>query len=124
MIILKNQAAANVDYALYRTVGDRSTYSGPLKTDIYADTLVITSTAPKKSRTSNGNRRSSVNLLTSTSVAHPSDGGMIDLNRKLELVGSYPVGTTDEQFMEDISRLRSLSDSEFLAIFKTGKIEF
>ena len=122
MINLQNKAAEAVAYAIHRVIGDRAIYTGPLASDLVKDDLIVQSKAPSRTRTSYGNRKSSLNLVTSTTVAN-IEGVTHVLTRKLELVVSAPVGTTDAEYLEDKARLASLSDADYLAIVKTGKIE-
>lgn len=124
MIALKNAATLAVAYSLYRVVGDRAVYVGPLASDIVNDSLIIKSIAPKRNGTNLGNRRSELNLVTSTTVKD-TIGNDVVRDRKLALVSSVPVGTSEADVLEDITRFIELLKQPNIvnSILLTGKIE-
>lgn len=124
MITLKNQAAADVIYTIYRAAGDRATYTGPLNTDITSDQLVLTSKAPKRNGLNLGNRRSSANLITSTSVLD-SESNVVIRNRKFAIDASLPVGTSLIDVQEDAARIIAFLSVEanLVEFLQNGKIE-
>jgi hypothetical protein len=124
MITLLKADATSAVYAPYRIEGDRAVYTGPLASDIVSDKLIIKSTAPKRNGLNLGNRRSDINLITSTSVLDGA-GATVVRDRKLALVSSVPVGTTATDVAEDVARMKELLNQPDIVeqILLTGKIE-
>lgn len=124
MINLKNVAAAVVAYANYRVTGDRATYAGPAHTDVHSDKLVLTSTAPKRNGVNLGNRRSSANLATTTTV-DDANGVSTVRDRKMEILVSLPVGVTLADLKEDAARIIEFLSNDTLIenFFIKGQIE-
>jgi len=124
MINLLNAAVSAVPYALYRVEGDRAVYIGPLHSDTLADKLITKSVAPKRNGLNLGNRRSDINLITSTSVLDGA-GATVVRDRKIAIVSSLPVGTTSAHVAEDVARLKELLNQPNVVeqIMLTGQIE-
>nr|UJQ85384.1 MAG: hypothetical protein 2 [Leviviridae sp.] len=123
-IVLKDTAGGNVTYNIYRKESDRATYVGPAHTDLIKDQLVVTSVSPKQTVGSYGNRRSSVNLLTSVSVATPS-GETATRDLKVEVIVSLPAGITFAVLDQALSRIAEAVSNDAIAtdLFYIGKIE-
>ena len=123
-IVLKNTAAANVTYSIFRKSDNRAEYIGPAHTDLAKDLLVVTSTSPKQSATSYGNRRSSVNYLVS--VSSPNPGGTTQVrDLKVEVSVSLPAGVTFAVLDEALSRVAEAISNDAIAtdLFHIGKID-
>lgn len=125
MITLKNNAGIDVIYSLIRYAGDTATYIGPEKSDVTTDTLLLTSKAPSRTAVSFGNRRSSLNIQRSTSVATPLEANESKV-AKIEFLSSIPAGMTEAQFLELVARAKSALDQPAVikALFTTGQIQF
>lgn len=123
-ITLKNAANADVIYTLQRTTGDKAEYAGPNHSDLAKDSLAITSVAPRRSPTSYGNRRSSMNMIM-TIVADTPDGRTETKDFKLEVVASLPVTATESEIQEIRARVASLLAQGTLveSIINDGKIQ-
>lgn len=119
----KNAAATAVSYNQLRVDGDKATFIGPVHTDIIKDQLTVQSIAPKRAVDSYGNRRSTVNYLSGITVATP-DGKTAAKDLKVELNVSTPVGATDAQVGEALTRILSLTVADLKSIVVTGKIQF
>nr|UJQ85565.1 MAG: hypothetical protein 2 [Leviviridae sp.] len=123
-IVLKDSAAANVTYTIYRKESDRAVYIGPAHTDLSKDQLVVTSVSPKQTSDSYGNRRSSVNLLTTVSVTAP-DGTTVKKDLKVEVTVSMPAGVSFATLDQSLSRIAEAVSNDTIAtdLFHIGKIE-
>lgn len=123
-IVLKDAAAANVTYSIYRKSENRAEYIGPAHTDLAKDLLVVTSTSPKQTSQSYGNRRSSVNLLTSVNSPNP-DGTTSVRDLKVEVSVSLPAGVTFAVLDEALSRIAEAISNDTIAtdLFHLGKID-
>jgi len=95
-IITVNAAGTNVTYSIYRKEANRAVYIGPANTDLVKDQLIVNSASPKQSASSYGNRRSSVNYLSTLSTSNP-DGTSTAKDVKCEVVVSIPAGVTFAQ---------------------------
>jgi hypothetical protein len=123
-ITLKDTAAANVVYSIYRKEADRAIYIGPAHTDIVKDQLVVSSVSPKQTAGSFGNRRSSVNLLTTVSVTDPG-GETVSKDMKVEVIVSMPAGVSYATLDESLSRIAEALSNNAIAtdLFHIGRIE-
>lgn len=125
MITTKNVSAADVSFAQYRVNGDTAIFIGPASTDVVNDMLMIKSVAPKRGNGSYGNRKSSLNLIRSTTVKDLQDNDVVR-DRKLEVTSSLPVGAKLADLIEDAHELGTLlQDPTFVEnLFLLGKIEY
>lgn len=121
-VTTKDSAAVVVLYNALRSEGDRTTYIGSGHSDIVKDQMVVSSIAPKRTATSFGNRRSTVNLLRGVSVATPA-GAAESKDLKVELNVSIPVGVSDNAVSEALARVLSLDLATLKAIVVTGKTQ-
>jgi len=123
-IVLKDASAANVTYNIYRKEADRAIYIGPAHTDLSKDQVIVTSVSPKQTAASYGNRRSSINLLTSVSVAAPG-GETVTRDMKVEVIVSLPAGVTFSVLDEALSRIAEAVSNDAIAadLFHVGKID-
>lgn len=122
MITLNDPLAANVEYAMLRTQGNKSAFIGAGHSDLSKDLLTLTSNPPKRTNTSYGNRRSSINLVRSVSVPTP-DGTTEVKDMKLELVMSIPAGVSNADFDEAVARITSVSDALLKDIAVVGQTQ-
>lgn len=123
-IVLKDTAAANVTYSIYRKEADRAVYIGPAHTDLVKDQLVVQSVSPKQTASSFGNRRSSCNLLTTVSVADPQ-GNTVQRDMKVEVIVSMPAGVSFATLDQSLSRIAEAVSNDAIAadLFHIGKID-
>lgn len=123
-IVLKDTAAANVTYSIYRKEADRAVYIGPAHTDLVKDQLVVQSVSPKQTASSFGNRRSSCNLLTTVSVADPQ-GNTVQRDMKVEVIVSMPAGVSFATLDQSLSRIAEALSNDAIAtdLFHIGKID-
>nr|UJQ85252.1 MAG: hypothetical protein 2 [Leviviridae sp.] len=123
-ITLKNTAAADVVYNIYRKSENRAEYIGPAHTDLSKDLLVVSSSSPKQTSTSFGNRRSTVNLLTTVSAPLP-DGTSAKRDMKVEISVSLPAGVTFAILDEALSRIAHAITTDAIAtdLLFIGKID-
>jgi hypothetical protein len=121
-LTLKNVAAASLTYSPLRTEGNRTTYIGSAHTDIVKDQVIVTSTPPKRSANSYGNRRASINLVRTITVDTP-DGGTASKDLKVELVASLPAGLTNSEAEEAFASAVSLAFADFADIAIAGKTQ-
>lgn len=110
-------------YNLYRHGGNRAEYIGANHSDVDKDVLIAVSTAPKQTKESYGNRRTSVNLVDTVSVSTPL-GENVNKDMKLELAASIPVGATFSDFEVLAARQAALlGDSTLLReLFELGQV--
>nr|UJQ84885.1 MAG: hypothetical protein 2 [Leviviridae sp.] len=110
-------------YSLYRHGGNRAEYIGAAHSDSDKDMLIVNSVAPKQTAASYGNRRTSVNLVDTITVATPG-GESIQKDMKLELVGSIPVGATFADFEAMAAKQADLLGNSALLkqLFETGQV--
>lgn len=121
-ITLKNFAAANVVYNAFRTEGNKTSYIGPAHTDLVKDSVIASSTSPKRTATSYGNRRASVNIVRSATVDVP--GGSTEVkDLKIELVTSIPVGTPVADINELFARALSVTTANLNSIAVVGQTQ-
>jgi hypothetical protein len=121
-ITLQDKNAANAVYSAYRTEGNRSVYIGGSHSDKMKDQVVISSSTPKRSASSYGNRRSSLNLVRSVTVDTP-DGGTETKDAKIELVISLPVGITASDVDELFARIVSVPEANFDSFALLGQTQ-
>lgn len=70
-ISLKNAANAAVIYNPLRSEGSKTLYIGVSHSDIAKDQLSLSTTAPKRSANSYGNRRATFNVVRTVTVGTP-----------------------------------------------------
>lgn len=121
-IDLQNAALATVSYSQLRTEGNRTSYASNDHNDVTKDTLLVTSNPPKRVANSFGNRRSSINLVRTVTIATP-DGDVESKDMKFELVCSIPAGTSASDIDEALARIMSLPTGDFDSIAVTGKTQ-
>ena len=123
-LTLENAAGSPVAYTLFRFSGNRSTLVGPDSTDLITDEIQINSEGPARTAASFGNRRTSVNLLRSSTVPVP-DETTVSKTVKLELVSSLPAGLSDSAVDEMIARMSSLlgNPTVLKQIIVTGQVQ-
>jgi len=121
---LKNAAGSDVVYGEFRHNGNRAEYIGPDHDDLKKDILILTSVSPKQTRDSRGNRKGSANLVRTVPAPDLVEGQQVLKDMKLEISGSVPAGTSDEQVSEFAARLASLLADPAIVkeIFQVGKI--
>jgi hypothetical protein len=124
MITLAKIDNTTLDFVQYRVAGDQSTFVGPASSDSHIENLLIKSTAPKRGNNQYGNRRSSVNLIRTSSVLD-LEGSTVSRSRKLAIDSSLPVGTTEADVFEDFAQLGKLMQDESFVrkVFLQGIIE-
>lgn len=103
-VTLSDAASAAVLYTPLRAEGTRVSYIGPNHSDMIKDMVVLNTTPPKRSGTSFGNRRASINVIASVTVPTP-DGETETKDMKFELVTSVPVGTSQSDLDEIMARI-------------------
>lgn len=120
----KDAASAAVAYTYYNRTSGSTEYIGPDHSDLSNDRLVFTSKKPKQTAVSYGNRRSSMNLIGSQTVANPA-GDNVMRDGKVEVLASVPVGQTFAQFKERISRIIGLLETDAVVekLFITGQTD-
>lgn len=125
MLTLTKADASALSFQQYRVAGNKAEFLGPTADDKSIEQLLLTSTAPKRGNGQYGNRRSSLSLVRGTSVEDLA-GDTTVRNRKFEIGASLPVGTTDEQIIEDAHELGAkLQDTSFvISFFRQGIIEY
>lgn len=107
-ILVQDAASSNTTYNQLRSEGFRTSYVGATHSDITKDTLTLNSNPPKRSGSSFGNRRSSINLVRTVSVSTPDNLTEIK-DMKFELVCSILVGVAQSEIDEAIARIASLA---------------
>ena len=112
-----------IPFDIYRHGGNKAEYLGPNHTDVVKDVMLLSSVSPKLTSASYGNRRSSVNDISTSAVDTPN-GDVENRDLKLEVLGSIPVGTLDATFDAALLRLQNLvNDSALMKqIFIQGRI--
>jgi len=123
-ITTKDTSAAAVTYNHFRTQENRATYIGPVHSDISKDMLIVQSSSPKRSGSSFGNRRSSINLVQSVDVVD-AEGATVTKDMKVELSISIPAGVTTAQLAEACARIEGIisDDTNRVDILHIGKID-
>ena len=122
-ITLKDEAAADKVYNLFRMQGDRAEYIGPDMSDSSSDMLILSSATPKRTSASFGNRRSTFKVIRTVTVATP-DGGTESKDAKIEISVSLPVGMDPADLEELHARGYSLPDIIFEALVTTGQVQY
>lgn len=122
-ITLKDKSAADVVYNAHRVTGDRANYIGPEHSDTSNDTLILSSSSPKRTSMSYGNRRSTFKVIRTITVATP-DGATESKDAKIEVSVSLPVGMTNDDLDELQARGFSMPDFVLDAFMATGQIQF
>lgn len=125
-ISLKDASNAAVVYSIYRVRDNRAEFIGPAHSDLSKDMVILTSQAPKVTATSYGNRRSNLNVVSTTKVTTPVSSDQVQRDMKLDASASIPNGATLAQFKELTARLSAaLADDNLVeSFFLTGKIEY
>lgn len=118
-------SAGALVYNIFRVTNDRASYIGPVHSDLLKQQLLLTSIAPKQLKDSYGNRRSTLNSVSTVSVLNPA-GETVSKDMKLELTASIPVGATFAQFKEHLAAIADLANDDAMmnSFFLTGKIEY
>jgi len=113
-----------VVYTHYRTENNRAVYIGPLHSDLVKDTMIISSAAPKRNGVSFGNRRSSINLIT-TVIVDDVNGVPTSKDMKVELSVSLPAGVTTDTLKESLARVAHIltTTTTSMELLHIGKIE-
>lgn len=122
-INLKNAANAAVIYNPLRSEGSKTLYIGVSHSDIAKDQLSLSTTAPKRSASSYGNRRATFNVVRTVTVGTPV-GTTESKDAKLELNSSLPVGMSDAEVDELFARAVSLAKADYKSLAVTGKTQF
>lgn len=122
-ISLKNAANAAVVYNPLRSEGSKTLYIGVSHSDIAKDQLSLSTTAPKRSANSYGNRRATFNVVRTVTVGTPM-GATESKDAKLELNSSLPVGMSDAEVDELFARAVSLAKADYKSLAVTGKTQF
>lgn len=122
-ISLKNAANAAVIYNPLRSEGSKTLYIGVSHSDIAKDQLSLSTTAPKRSASSYGNRRATFNVVRTVTVGTPV-GTTESKDAKLELNSSLPVGMSDAEVDELFARAVSLAKADYKSLAVTGKTQF
>jgi hypothetical protein len=118
-------AASALVFTPFRTSNNRSSYIGPAHSDLSKQQMILTSIAPKQTKSDYGNRRSTFNSVATVSVVNPL-GDTVKKDMKVEINASIPSGATFADFKEQLHGLAYLAadDSMMESFFLTGKIEF
>lgn len=125
MITLKDAANADVTYQQLSAEGFRTTYIGANHSDMSKDQVILNSVSPKRSGVTFGNRRASINLVTSVTV--PTPGGETEVkDMKFELVTSVPVGVSASAVDEAMARISAAVANATLVegVAVIGKTQF
>lgn len=122
---LKNEAGNAVPYTLYRVDNQRAVYHGEGHSDLVNDSVLLTATEPKKTRDSNGNRRSVTKVIQTVTVENPSCDTPQSKDAKIEILTSIPVGASTAQIGELLARGAEVLQTADIKLFAlTGKIQF
>jgi hypothetical protein len=119
-------SAAAVDYTRFRVDGNKGTFIGPSHSDITKDMIILTSASPKQNNQSYGNRRSSLNCVSTEQVAIPNTADLVRRDMKIEVLSSIPVGVSYDSFKERVARVRGLLSNEAFVqnLFLTGQLDY
>nr|UJQ85387.1 MAG: hypothetical protein 2 [Leviviridae sp.] len=111
-------------YDAIRHGGNRAEYISDAHDDLNKDTAIVSSQAPKRQGNSLGVRRASVNFVRSVSVPNVAGDKTELKDGKMEILASFPVGMTDDQFSEFCANAQHFfADPEQVKqIFRIGKI--
>lgn len=122
-ITTKDAAGAAKLYSNLRVAGSRAEYISTDHNDLIKDMVIVSATAPKRSKVSYGARRSSVNFVQSCTVAGLA-GDTQTLDAKVELVTSFPVGMSDAAKAEVLANAAGffLDAAQVQSILTIGKI--
>jgi hypothetical protein len=107
MITITKVDGSTAEYAQYRVSGDKADFIGPDASDAHSDLVSVKSIAPKRGNGQYGNRRSTLSIIRGTSVLD-LEGQSVVRDRKFAVETSIPVGTTEEDLLEDAYNLGSL----------------
>lgn len=121
----KDAAGNDVTYMMYRLDANRATYIGPEYTDYQADTIVLSSVAPRRVGSQLGNRRTTQNCIYTVDAPTAVVDELVKKDMKLELLASIPSGATLAQFQELIARQVGLleDDTYVTQLFLHGQID-
>lgn len=111
-------------YEAIRHGGNRAEYIAETHDDLNKDTAIVSSQSPKRQGNSLGVRRASVNFVRSIAVPTVTGEKTENKDGKMEILASFPVGMTDDQFAEFCANAQNFfADPEQVkAIFRIGKI--
>lgn len=125
-ITLIAKDGAEITYSRYRIEGMGATYIAPTHSDIDKDQLDLTSRKTGASATSHGNRRSTVKLVDTVSVAVPNSPAMVSKDAKIEVNVSIPVGTSVAELRELAARIGSFitNDTYLESLCTNGQIDY
>lgn len=124
-ISLKDASNTAIVYDNYRIEGSRAEYHGTEHSDLNSDALILTATSPKKTNTSNGNRRSTIKVVRTFAVPGTESGVTEKKDAKCEISFSIPVGAATEVIAELIARGRSALETTDIStdLLEFGKIQ-
>lgn len=122
-VTLKDVATADKVYQSFRTNGDRSEYIGPDHSDVTKDWVSISSSNPKRTSATFGNRRSTFKVVRTVTVSTP-DGSTEQKDARIEISISLPVGTSASDLGELQSRAFTIPDAVFDSIVTSGQTQF
>lgn len=124
-LVLKNAAAQDTAYGMFRVDNNRSVFHGPEHTDLKKDQLILTSQEPTGTSDSYGNRRASVRILRTTDAQTPKD---VTAKRDIrgEISFSIPVGSVGSDIEEVLARLVALASNPDIVteLAQKGKVQF
>ena len=121
-LTLKDKAAAAAVYNPLKTVNDTTTYIGAAHSDLSKDQVTVSSVSPKRTAKSFGNRRSSVNVVRTTTIGTP-DNLTERKDAKIEIVSSIPVGMSVAEQEELYARALALTLQTWKDIAVVGKTQ-
>jgi hypothetical protein len=119
--------ASVINFNRYRVEGNRSVYTSPLNTDANKDQLILSSTAPKSTTTTSGNRRSSLRLIGTENIMDITNTTLKEQRDSLVRVDtSIPVGMSLTEFENRCAIMGNLLlDSAFIkSLFVDGQIHY
>jgi len=115
--------ALSQSYAEFRSTSHRAVYIGAGHSDLNKETLIVSTSDPKRGPETYGNRKSKVTRIAGVQVDDPCSGSSVK-DLKLGLDASIPVGTSLTELMAAGADLIKILQSRtaMQEIFLTGKV--
>lgn len=123
-IITKNANGDAKTYDVYRVAGNRAEYISGDHSDLKKDKCIVSSNSGGVTKTSLGNRKSSINFVKTNEVdTRLTEKELTDA--KIEILTSFPAGMSDDQVSNLIANAREFftqSPDVLLQIVRKGMI--